>query len=717
MSDEHAQDPSIKDTAENAQGESAGSADAKAASDKGKAEKKPAREKVQKGNVAHYMGKVDIMCDMRLPHYDSDQARAYAAVSNDQNKAPLFALICDRELVPRRAAAHVYSQIVNPALAKLVAHGPVFWPPTDQEHYVFIYYNNLGKPLHDPAKPAALGWKQDDVMAAIVKPMVSILQDFRDKDFVHGSVRPSNMFDMGASGKVKSIMLGDCLACPPSYDQPAVYESIQRAMTDPITRGKGTNADDLYALGVSIAVLMRQNDPLAGLSPEQIVQKKLEMGSYAAVTGKDRFKGEILELLRGLLHDDASQRWNIDEVIAWVDGRRLSPKQAIVTKKASRPIALGDKRFYNAPMLAMHLQDYPKEAKKIVEDNSLFNWIERSLEDEDMTLRYEKAVTDARQQSAGSGYEACLVSNISIALDPGAPLRYRGLRILCDGLGALLSQLVYRGESITKIVEIFLTQLGMNWLAVQNTATMDVTGLFSKFERCKRYLKSSKFGEGPERVLYTLSPESPCQSDLLKSYFVTDADQMLSAFEDMCKKGRPPKAFLDRHIVAFLQEKDPKSIENYLYDLNTQETHRLIAAQLKCLGNIQRRYKLPDTPYLAKTMAPMLHVVAKRYHDRRVQEKLREAIAEFQMSGNLVKIAALFENPDVQQKDLVSFKKAMLEYRNIEQERQNLETRLQNKEVFGVETGRYFSAVFSCMLAFVVVIGAASLFLSNKSFF
>ena len=116
-------------------------------------------------------------------------------------------------------------------------------------------------------------------------------------------------------------------------------------------------------------------------------------------------------------------------------------------------------------------------------------------------------------------------------------------------------------------------------------------------------------------------------------------------------------------------------------------------------------------------MAPMLHVVAKRYHDRRVQEKLREAIAEFQMSGNLVKVAALFENPDVQQKDFVSFKKAMLEYRNIEKERLNLETRLQDKEKFGIETGRYFSAVFSCMLAFVVVVGAASLFLSDKTFF
>ena len=189
------------------------------------------------------------------------------------------------------------------------------------------------------------------------------------------------------------------------------------------------------------------------------------------------------------------------------------------------------------------------------------------------------------------------------------------------------------------------------------------------------------------------------------------------AFEDMCRRGRPPKVFLDRHVVAFLQEKDPKSIENYLFDLNTHENHRQIGATLKCFANIQRRYKLQDMPFLARVLSPMLHTLAKRYHDRRVQEKMREAIADFQMSGNLIKVAALFENAEVQKKDFHSFKKAMLEFRKIEKERETLEMRLQDKAKFGVETGRYFSAVFSCMLAFAVIIGAASLFLSDKSFF
>lgn len=714
MSDEQPQDPSVKDTA------------AETPDDKGSQAKDAAPKKDKKGkkardekpaNVADFEGKVEILCDQRLPQFDSGSAQAYAAYSNDHNKSSLIALVCDREHVPRRAAANIYNGFVNLAMAKLVVYGTVFWPPEDRELYVFIYYNNLGKALMEPNDTAALGWRQDDVLNVVVKPMVNVLQDFRDKDFVHGSIRPSNMFMSTDAGKAKSVILGDALACPPSYSQPAIYEPIQRAMADPISRGKGTNSDDLYALGVSIAVLMRQNDPLKGLSPEQVVQKKLELGSYAAITGKDRFKGEILELLRGLLHDDTSQRWTIDEVVAWLDGRRLSPKQATATKKAPRPISLAESRFYNAPMLAMHMHDHPKEAKRLIEDGTLENWIERSLEDEEMALRYEKALTDSRQQSTGAGYEACLLSNVCIALDPNAPLRYRGMNIICDSLGTLMSQLIYRRESITKIAEIFLTQVGLNWLAVQNTAVMDVTGLFSKFERCKRYLKSSKFGEGPERALYILSPESPCQSESLRDYFATDADQLLAAFEDMCRKGRPPKVFLDKHVVAFLQEKDSKSIENYLFDLNTHENHRQVAATLKCFANIQRRYKMPDMPFLARVMAPMLQVVAKRYHDRNVQEKIREAIAEFQVSGNLVKIAALFENAEVQKKDFLSFKKAMLEFQKIEQEREMLETRLQDKSKFGFETGRSFSAVFSCILAFVLILGAASMYLSEKSLF
>ncbi len=679
--------------------------------------KKDQGEEGAGAHAANFQDKVDILCDKPLAIYNIAENKAYRAYSKDANKTPLIAIVCQRELVPRRVGASIYNAIINPTLAKLVLHGAVFWPPAKKEFYVFIYFDNLGKPLLTPGERMGLGWKQDEVMSAIVSPMVDILQDFRDKDFVHGAIRPTNMYDGGAQGKPAKIILGDCLSTPPSYAQPSLYEPISRSMADPIARGKGTLADDLYALGASIAVIMRQNDPMAGLSEEDVLKQKILHGSYAAITGKDRFKGEILELLRGLLHDEPGQRWTIDEVLSWLDGRRLSPKQSSALKKAPRPFVMGEDRYLYAKMLAMDVEKQTKEIKKSIEDESLLNWIERSLEDEEVSERFEKAVIDSRQQSTSSGHDSCLVSNISIAFDPDAPLRFKGLCMIGDGIGFAIAQRLALKQPIGAYAEVFLNSLVLNWLSVQNSAVVDVTALFAKFERCRRYMKNSKFGEGVERAVYVLCPESHCLSETVKDYFVTEPDNLLSAYEDLCKQGKAPPTFLDLHAVAFLYEKDQKIIEPYLYDLNTHESHKVIGANLKCLAAIQKRYDMDNMTAISKVMAPRLQVVIKRYHDRRVQEKLKENIVEFQTSGNLVKIAAIFENVEVSKKDFTSFRRAMQEYKNIEKERQILEMKLQDKDKFGIETGKEVSAILSSVLAFIIILGAAFLFFSDKSLF
>ena len=709
-------DENTEKKVEDAPAKEAEQGDAREKTDDKDAKKKDAGKAAKPvSNVATLNDKVEISCDKPLPLYDVGPNKAYRAYSKDANKTPLIAIVCERYLVPRRDAADKYGGIINASLVKLVLRGAVYWPPAEKEYYVFVYLDNLGKPLVGADEREALGWKQDDVMPIIVKPMISILQDFHDKDFVHGAIRPQNMFDGGATGKPSKIILGDCLSTPPSYAQSVLYEPISRAMADPIARGKGTITDDLYALGVSIAVIMRQNNPLKGLNDQQIIERKIMDGSYAAVTGKDRFKGEILELLRGLLHDDPAQRWTLDEVLSWMDGRRLSPKQSIAIKKAARPFVLDEKKYSAAPLMAMDVDMHIKSVKHAISDESLKNWVERSLQDEELSERLDKAVLDSRQQSTGAGYEACLASNVSIALDANAPLRFKGRRLIGEGIGAAFVEAIVNRISPSAYAEVFLNSLVLNWLSVQNGALIDVTGLFGKFEKCRRYLKTSKYGEGMERTVYVLSPEAPCLSEIVEDYFVTGPDDLLVAFEDVCKRGRAPATFLDKHVVAFLYEKDQKVIEPQIFDLNTHENHRVVAANLKCMAAIQKRYKLSNKPAIAKVMAPRLQALVKRYHDRLVQDKLKEAVAEFQTSGDLVKMAVVFENLEMIKKDMLGFKKAMLEFKKIEEERQKLDMKLGDKAKFGLDTGREIAAIVSSVLALIIIIGTAFLFLSDKT--
>lgn len=225
-------------------------------------------------------------------------------------------------------------------------------------------------------------------MERILKPFAGVLQDFRDRDFVHGSIRASNIYN-GGSNNLKKIVLGDCLGVPSGYNQSTQYEPIERAMADPIARGPGTSATDMYAFGVMLAVMLRQHDPMHGLDDEAIIRRKADIGSYAAVTGKDRFTGPILELLRGLLHDDLTQRWTIDEMLAWMDGRRLSPKQAVRKIVAPRPIVFHHKKYFQPTLLAMDFEKNPGDVKRILDDGELKNWINRAIERPELYERIE----------------------------------------------------------------------------------------------------------------------------------------------------------------------------------------------------------------------------------------------------------------------------------------------------------------------------------------
>lgn len=668
-------------------------------------------------NFVLYDDKIEIHYDKPLPVFDIDRNRAYRAFAKDKFRTPLVAIICENHYVVRLSALPVYKAIINPNLAQLIENGRVFWPPARQERYVLIYLDNFGKPLYTEGNRVALGWRQEDVVTSVLKPMVNILLDFRDKDFVHGAIRPANIFDGGGTDKNRKVILGDCLSTPASYAQPILYETIHRSMADPQARGRGTHQDDLYAFGVTLAVIMRQHDPLHGLSPKETVQQKIQYGSYSAVTGKDRFKGEILELLRGLLNDDASQRWGLDEVLGWLDGRRLSPKQALTAKKAQRSISFNGEKYLLPHLLAMDLESSPIETKKIIEDESLMQWLIRSLDDEEAAARLEKSISATKQNGTGPGYEDRLVTNTSIALDVSSPIRFKGLHLMGDGLGVAMVEAVALKQNLTPYAEVFNANIVGNWLAVQTNSSLDISGLHNKFELCRRYMRSNKLGEGMERCIYLLAPEAHCLSDIYKDYLIIEADDLLRALEDLCQKKRAPSIFLDRHVAAFLFQRDPKLIEPYAFDLNTNERHRVVLATLKCLANIQRRYEVPDVAGVAKSLASQMQSVYRRYHDRTIREKLQKSIEEFAELGDLQKMASLLDNPDVVNKDYAAFRKAMLEYDTIEKERLELEGSLGDKATFGIETGKEWAVIASCALSALIIIGTVFMFFSHKPVF
>jgi len=667
-----------------------------------------------KSDVVKFAGNIEIFSQQPLASYNVDSNKAYKAVSRGKSTDNLLAIVCERSYVPRRNAAAVYTAIINPGLLPVKAYGKVYWPPAKEERYIIVYKHILGERLLQSDAPKAMGMKQDDVMDLIVKPMVDILQDFRDKDFVHGSIRPSNMFK-NVTGK--GIVLGDCLSTQASATQPSLFEPVERALANPNSRGAGTLADDMYAFGVTLAVMLRSQDPLAGKSEEEVTREKIASGSYSAVTGKDRFKGSILELLRGLLHDDPTQRWTIDETLVWLDGRRLSPKQALKRNKAARPFSFCGEKYLQTANLAMALPSSPHELLKLVEDGSLEQWLARSLEDEQAVERLEEAYHSSVQFGRGSGFEERLVSNVSSVLDTMGPIRFRHLRMAGDGIGSALYEAIVTKQDMKVFADVFTKAIAMNWVTSTENPNLDVSGLISRFDSCKMFIQQNKIGFGLERCLYTLAPEAPCITPKLKDYFISTPEDLIYAFESLCQKGESPALFLDRHSAAFLSVKDSKLIDSYLFDLNAPEDYKNLMGNLKCLATIQKRSKLDEFPHIAKVFKKRLPVLYKRYHDKKVRDNIKDSIEKYVQSGDLVKMANLLDSPDLINKDFKGFRAAMVEYAHLRDESDKLERQLENESTFGRATGKEFAALISGALSVLIIVVTAFMFLSDKSIF
>jgi hypothetical protein len=649
---------------------------------------------------------ITIRAGERLAHLDKKTVKAYAAFGNARIAGPVFAYVCEDDLTPRISAATNYLSIINPSLLRLVAHGPMPWPPERKRKYVFVYEQKLGQSIMPDDLRGGLDWKSEKVMDLVVRPVVSVLRDLRDKDMVHGEVHPANMFD-GGQKNPERVVLGECLALPASYRMPVLYQTIERGMTDAAARGPGTMADDLYALGASLAVILRSHDPMQDLSEAQIIQEKMEHGSYSAITGKDRFTGAILELLRGLLIDDASQRWNLEDIQSWLEGRRLTPKQAARKLKANRPISFNGGKYLRPEPLARDLYLNPSEAIAMIDGGEMAQWLQRAVDDAPLSDRIDKAVMLASENGRGPGYPERLVARLSIALDTHAPMRFKGVSVMPEGFGKALTQAYVKRTDIQIFQEMIEHYFALQWIDMTEVFGVDSTSLVSRFDACRMFLRQKNLGFGIERCIYFLNPETHCLSDKIGFYHARESEDVLMAYEALSASPARPALLLDRHVIAFLSAKDRKNIDSQIPDLSAPQMYRRVMGELKTLATIQRRSRLGPFPGVGKWIASNLGPVYERIHDREERKKMKVLMGQLADAGDLVKMSDRLEDPVRIETDNRDFRRNMRYFYDLSNEYRLLEANLAKGDVYGREMGRQISAFTSLVIAGIVMMVSA----------
>jgi hypothetical protein len=221
-------------------------------------------------------------------------------------------------------------------------------------------------------------------------------------------------------------------------------------------------------------------------------------------------------------------------------------------------------------------------------------------------------------------------------------------------------------------------------------------------------------GYGIERCLYTLCPEAPCLSDILKGYCVRSPEDFVYALEDIAGKPNRPHLFIDRHVAAYLSVKDRKAIDPFLIELNAPDFYRRVMGNLMVVATIQKRSRMDNLPGLGSWALDILKPIYERYHDRELREKIKEKIVKLAANGDLSRMAGVLDDQIARQQDMLGFKAAMREHSALRKELTKLEEDIENPKTYGREAGHQYAAIASAVIAGIIILAVAFIYLTHN---
>jgi len=639
--------------------------------------------------------------DRPLPELSTPSASAFAVDDRRDTGRQLFALVCTPGLPLRVHAATALRATSARNLLPLVEWGTVDWPPLGQRCMAVLYERPLGGRLTDVIASEDGRIPDHDLQRRVIEPLATALQEMADLGITHRAIRPGNLFFMDKERR--ALVLGDCVSTPPAFDQPVAFETTARAMANRAGRGEGTLAEDLYALGVTLAFLHVGENPVADLSEDALIYAKIEHGSYATLCGGGRIPLFLLEPLRGLLSDDPDERWSLRELSLWIDGRRMTPIQ-------KRPLARPETRFQFAGhahvtprTLAHALSRNVADAARTLKDGQVDPWVRRSLNAPALADEIAKVVELARLHAGDQrGTDDMLVARTCMLLDPQGPLRYKGYAFLIDAFGPTLAVELLRQGNAKVGAEILDQNLPGIWLERAGPGSAIVAQI-RQFERLRGFLHVNTPGNGIERCLYELNPSLPCQSSLIIQDYVVDIEELLPALDAAANRVDTKIPPVDRHVAAFIAARFDEDVERHLRALGDPSESRKTAGMLSLVAFVQWRLG-PDALYgLSSWIGGLLAPVIASYHSRTVRRDIEREVPRLVRQGSLPELFELIDNAEQRQQDEKGYRAAIEEFQLAENEIQDIESSDSARAESAERLGQQAAAMTSVLVTLIFI--------------
>jgi serine/threonine protein kinase len=633
-----------------------------------------------------------------LPEFDSPSAKSYLAQDPNDLGLKLFVLICSPKIPTRLESVTKQRALASIGCLDVVEWDLVYWPPLEQCTMAIIFKQPLGGRIDIRLARKEVIISDYDAPKKLVGPLANIIERLDAQDAPHRAIRPENMFFNDE--QMNEIVMGENLSTPPGYDQPSIYEPIERAMSDLAGRGVGSTRDDIYALGVTIGVLMLGKNPVIRIKEEDLIQARLEYGSYAVIFGNSRIPLPLIEPLQGMLNDDPEARWDFNEISNWIDGQRTTPSKKIYLDRAENPFVFQGKEYFSPRSLAYGFSKNISDSVKTAQGQVFDTWLRRSLGNKEMSDTIKEVFDNAKFHPNGyQGSKEYISFSLCMILDPLGPIHYKNLTFMPDGFGPLLG-IKFLSNSNFQFATTFLAHdIGPTWLTNQSPPFLGASDLQKNFSVLKGFIEIKEPGYGLERVLYEINIGQPCHSPLIANDYVLEIEGLLPAMERASSIADTNQIPIDRHIAAFIAARFKHDIYPHLKAFGSKSHGTSIIGLLSLLAFLQWKLQEQKMLGLSSWIGGLLGPAINIYHNRKTRRKLEKEIPQLVRKGSLPELFDLVDNANRRNEDLLGYKKAKYEWETAEEEVRDIEGGGDVRIMKAEKAGQHTVGIFSIIIA------------------
>jgi hypothetical protein len=504
-----------------------------------------------------------------------------------------------------------------------------------------------GPPLLSRLHP----WPETELIRWVLKPVAAVLVILREARVTHRAIRPDNLFQAADGGPV---VLGCAWASPPASLQPALFEPPPSAMCHRLGRGDGSVADDVYALGVLLLTLLLGRLPLAGLDETEILRRKLDMGSHAALTEGERLSPLALDLTRGMLAEDPDHR-TPPELLADPPAARSRRVATRPPRRAQRSLEIGTETVWHARGLALACTRQPVAALQALRQGSVDRWLRRGLGDAMLASQIDDFVRQRAADNAGSSgvADGLLVMRSVAVLDPLAPLVWQGLTMWPDGIGPLLLDEAASGS----LLDMMANEAVATWAGLRPERC---DAPFARIEaRRLRAISRPGRGRGDLQLRYALNALLPLGGPMAAGACVVGVAELLPLLEQQAgRMDRSTTGPLDMHLLAFIGARLDHVLETEIAAVGDPKTEfAAIRGQIRICTLLQQRNGPASLPQLAAWLVQAARPLLATWPNLMRREAAEQALVLVQARGWLPELRDLLDDPVSDGQDALALEK------------------------------------------------------------